>query len=90
MKNLILSLTIVLGVSACSHKTNSDKTGAALTQGDIQEFKSVVSEKSKSGIAGFGQNPNGDVVVTTAAAELFVLHHASNGWVIVYSRLPAQ
>lgn|GEM_PF-4549883 len=90
MKNIILSLMIVLGVSACSHKTNTDKTGPALTQSDIQEFESVVSEKTKSGIAGYGQNPNGDVVVTTKAAEIFVLHHASNGWVIVYSRLPAQ
>ena len=86
MKNIILSLAIVLGVSACSHKSDADKTGPALTQSDIQQFESVVSGKTKSPIKGFGQNPNGDVVVTTAAAEMFVLHHGSNGWKIVYSR----
>ena len=83
MKNTLLSVALVVLVSACSHNTNSEMTDSGLTKGEIRDFTSVVSQKTTNSIMGFNRLPNGDVMVNTSA-EMFVLHPATNGWVILH------
>jgi hypothetical protein len=56
---------------------------SGFTKSEIQEFKSVVSQQTTNNIRGFSRSTNGYVIVDTSG-EMFVLHHATNGWEILH------
>jgi len=78
MKCTLLSLALVVFVSACSHKTDS-----GVTKSDKHELMSIVSQKTTNAVIGFTSSTNGYVAVDTSG-ERFVFHHASDGWVLVH------
>jgi hypothetical protein len=83
MKTTLLSLALVVLVSACSHNTDSEMTDSGFTKGEIRDFKSVVLQRTTNSIRGFSRSTNGDVTVDTSG-EMFVLHHSTNGWEVLH------
>ena len=83
MKNTLLSVALVVLVSACSHNTDSEMTDSGFTKGEIREFTSVVSQKTTNSIREFSRSTNGDAIVNTSG-EMFVLHHSTNGWEVLH------
>jgi hypothetical protein len=78
MKITLLSLALVVFVSACSHKTD-----AGLTKSDKDELVSFVSQKTTNAVTGFTLSTNGYVAVDTSK-ERFLFHHAPDGWTLVH------
>jgi len=79
MKTFFLSIAFVALALGCSHKPST-----SLTNSDMHEFTSVVMQQTTNTVLGFTQSPTGDVTVDVTGGT-YVLHHASNGWVIVSS-----
>jgi hypothetical protein len=77
MKSTLLSLALVVFVSACSHKTDS-----GVTRSDKDELLSIVSKKTTNAVMGVTLVTNGYVAVDTSG-ERFVFHKAPDGWVLV-------
>jgi len=77
MKSTLLSLALVVLVSACSHKTDS-----GVTRSDKNELVSFVSKKTTNAIMGVTLITNGYVAVDTSV-DRYVFHKASDGWKLV-------
>lgn len=67
-------LTLLLG---CSQKTN-----LSLSQNDIHEITSVISQRTTNHIMGFSVRSNGDVTVSMEGSDDFLLQHSRTGWAI--------
>jgi len=80
MKNAILGLMLVLFLSACSHKTDTDFKDR-LTQSDKDELMSFVSHNTTNSVITFTFT-NGYAKIFTSE-EKFVFAHGTNGWSIV-------
>ena len=80
MKSAILGLILVLFLSACSHKTDTEFKHS-LTQSDKDELMSFVSHNTTNSVIAFTFT-NGYAKIFTSE-EKFVFAHGTNGWSIV-------